>query len=655
MSNHTPPQVAPFGTWQSPISIETIFNQPSAPAYPFRWCGDLFWLQALPDDGGRIVLMRWSGIDKEEPVCLTPGEFNIRSRVHEYGGCCFCVHGDEVIFNNFSDGRLYSQLLGGKTQPLAITPEDDKCVGFADIKPAQHEGMYIAVYEYLVEGKENRNALVVIDSSNTENPVTELVSGCDFYACPSVSAKGDAVVWFEWDHPGMPWDQTRVCRGSLELASGEAGHKLICNRMQRLMDAPNCAANQTGFLSNGSLLYACDSIDANWSGLYLWQEPKSQQLTNIEAEFGQAHWVFGQRRWVETEPGIVFAIATGHDGDVLYRFDVANPNQLEAVVSEASISQLNYSEGKLQFVVSPEDRNSRVAEYNVDNGSVVEWSLGNDQPANHATAVPFQCSTRDGEMTFGYLYRPYNSEFTAPQGAKPPLVVMVHGGPTSRTDKSYQPLKQYFASLGFAVLDINHRGSTGYGRAYRQRLLGQWGEVDAMDIADSIAYLADQGEVNPDAVFIRGGSAGGYAVLRTLTVYPDLFAGGACYYGIGNLITLSEITHKFEARYTDMLVGEPFSAESARAPRSRYRSRSPIFQMDKLTAPIILFQGLLDKIVPPAVTREVVELLESRGIPHAYTEYANEGHGFRSTENRVDSLQRETGFFIDILTDNSGS
>ena len=228
---------------------------------------------------------------------------------------------------------------------------------------------------------------------------------------------------------------------------------------------------------------------------------------------------------------------------------------------------------------------------------------------------------------------------------------MVHGGPTSRTDKSYQPLKQYFASLGFAVLDINHRGSTGYGRAYRQRLLGQWGEVDVMDIADAIAYLITQDEVDARSIFIRGGSAGGYAVLRALTVYPDLFAGGACYYGIGNLITLSEITHKFEARYTDMLVGEPFNPESASAPKSRYRSRSPIFQMDKLTAPVILFQGMLDKVVPPEVTGEVVELLKSRGIPHAYTEYANEGHGFRSAENRIDSLERETGFFIDILKD----
>ena len=347
----------------------------------------------------------------------------------------------------------------------------------------------------------------------------------------------------------------------------------------------------------------------------------------------------------------IYAIATGHDGDTLYRIDAEGSGKAEKVLSEANISHLNLTDGRVQCVVSPENRYANIVEIDPSNNSFIHIgsSLEDRENENCSIPVAFSCSTRDGEETFGYLYRPYNSQFSAPENTSPPLIVMVHGGPTSRTDKAYRPLNQYFSSLGFAVLDINHRGSTGYGRAYRQRLRGCWGEVDALDIADAVNHLVNEGEIDGDHVFIRGGSAGGYAVLRALTEYPDMFAGGACYYGIGNLITLSEITHKFESRYTDMLIGETYSRESAKQPNSRYRTRSPIFYMDKLTAPIILFQGLLDKVVPPEVTKEVVQLLQSRQIQYEYQEYGDEGHGFRNAANRVDSLERETRFFVDIL------
>ena len=660
-------QLRPFGSWQSPISIETIFNQPAPPTYPFRHRGILHWLQALPQQGGRIALMRQAGGEEDQAAveCLTPEPFNIRSKVHEYGGCCFCIHGDEVVFNNFSDGRLYRQPLDRVKEPTPLTKEDEQICGFADLISVPKLDRIIAVIERLRPGKENLNALIAVDmnADGFAQPET-LVSSADFYACPRVGPAQDRLIWIEWNHPMMPWDQSALCAGELQVSPTGGGDQLHCVNRESLIDHADCSVSQAGILGNGDILFARDSEDANWSNLSLFDIENNviRSLTDTESEFGEAHWVFGQRRWVETENGSVFAVATDHQGDTLYRIELANSvtdkrdPQIEPLMQSAGLSQLGYSDGKVQLIESAADRTPEVIELALDADGQpprryrTDRTDGEDSLDPISIPQPLGCATRDGEQTWGYLYRPVSARYRAPEGTLPPLVVMVHGGPTSRTNRSYQPLKQYFASLGFAVLDINHRGSTGYGRAYRQRLLGGWGEVDAMDIADCIRYLCGQREVDVDAVFIRGGSAGGYAVLRALTVYPDLFAGGACYYGIGNLITLSEITHKFESRYTDRLIGEPFDPERAREPASRYRSRSPIFDMDKLTAPLILFQGLLDNVVPPEVSREVVATLGKRGIEHAYTEYDNEGHGFRITENRVDSLRKETGFFTEIVS-----
>ena len=226
---------------------------------------------------------------------------------------------------------------------------------------------------------------------------------------------------------------------------------------------------------------------------------------------------------------------------------------------------------------------------------------------------------------------------------------MVHGGPTGSASPAFAPLKQYFTTSGFAVFDVNHRGSTGFGRDYRQRLLGNWGEIDTSDIADGIQFLVDQGRADADAVFIRGGSAGGYAVLRALTEFPDLFRGGASYYGIGNLITLAEITHKFESRYTDQLIGEPYDPATASLPSSRYTQRSPSFFMDQIRCPVIVFQGLEDKVVPPALAEEIIATLKRNGVAHEYHAYEGEGHGFRQIETRIDSLKRELEFYQAIF------
>ena len=637
-------KTAHYGLWRSPISIESIFRQPAAPAYPCYLGGRLYWLQALPEEGGRIALMV---LTEDGAQCLTPPEFNIRSRVHEYGGKCFCLIKDSVVFNNYYDNRLYRQSLDPSAAPEPITPEDGGGYGFVDLIPSPSGDYIVAVSEKSEDGAENQNQIVVVNLESPSHEPQILLSGCDFYAAPDISPDGDQIIWMEWDHPNMPWDHARLCKGNIIFEPNDTR----CSDKVALFDQPDTSVCQPGFLGDGSIVYARDDDQDEWWNLYRFVDGEEVKLTEENAEFGEAHWQFGQKRWVQTDEKCLVTIATSHLGDRLLKVRIDKKSGPKVLFEEAAISQLDYGGKKLICVVMTEDRPGQIAEINTARNCYI--SIGpRSAPmmeGGHSQPVPVQCATSDGERTWGYYYPPYNTDYAAPENTLPPLVMMVHGGPTGRTNKAFHPLRQYFTSLGFAVFDINHRGSTGYGRQYRQRLLGGWGEIDCMDIADSVDYLISEKKAEGRAVFIRGGSAGGYAVLRALTSFPELFAGGACYYGIGNLITLCEITHKFEAKYTDNLVGEPFDPAAADSPKSRYVARSPIFSIEKLTSPLIMFQGLKDKVVPPEVSREVVRTLKKNKVPHQYTEYESEGHGFRTSEARIDSLEKETKFFQDII------
>lgn len=649
------PTEKPYGLWQSQFSIESIFKQPSIPTYPFEYAGHRYWLQALASEGGRTVLMRRG---EGGGINLTPAGFNIRSRVHEYGGRCFCQHAEYLLFNNFADGRIYRQSLVNPDDVVAITEANATVYGFADLVSHPQSNSIIAITEYAepdadgVSAHQNAIARINLDQPPFQSEI--VIRGKDFYAAPTINSSGTMLAWIEWDLPFMPWDQTRLCVAPLRSDAG--GWRV--GQIRSLIEQPQCCISKPGFLHDDSLVFARDDAHNNWSNLWRWHDRHCSPITNIDAEFGDAHWLFGQTRWIQSDDDTLLAVATTHTGDTLYQVSVAAGYAPRKLHADANICHLQKIAGGCLMVASPQGRIGEVVEAVVDrHGGCQIVPLSATARQKSAIAVskpqPFSCNTTDGETTYGYFYRPCNAAFVAPADTLPPVVVMVHGGPTSRTDTRYNPLKQYFTSLGFAIMDINHRGSTGYGRSYRQRLLGQWGEVDAIDIADAIGYLADSKLIDAEAVFIRGSSAGGYAVQRALTRYPKHFAGGACYYGIGNLITLSEITHKFESKYTDRLIGQTFDPQTARLPASRFVSRSPIFAIEKLQAPLILFQGSDDKVVPPAVSQEVVAALKRKGIKYAYTEYPGEGHGFRKSATRIDALQQETAFFIEVLTDNT--
>lgn len=629
------------------LDIRALFSRPGSPAYPFRDDrGQLCWLESLTGEGGRLALKQQTSSGER---IITPPGFQVRSRVHEYGGKCFCVVGDQVYFNHYADGRIYCQSLHDGQLPVAVVEEDAAVLGYADLHYLAHPGAIVAVQE--VAGKsaaDNLNRLVMIPLGE-DAPVAPqvLVSGADFYAAPCLSPSGEQIAWLQWHHPDMPWDASELMCGELRALDG--GCQVI--KVQSIAGGQGQSICQPGFLASGALVYAMDQDAAedssqNYWQLYCFENGRHRVLTQGRAEYGEAHWVFGQQRWAQVEEGSLLAIATRDESDQLQRVGLHERTITALGTPCARLSQLSAGAGVATCISEHSDRPPQIIEIS---GQGEVKTLRADEPwldpaaVSHPEVICFPA--RDGGIAYANFYPATG----VGEDTNTALLVLVHGGPTARADTALKPLVQYFAQNGFAVLDVNHRGSTGHGRAYRQALLGGWGKIDADDIADAIAYICAQKSLDAGGVFIRGGSAGGYAVLRALTRYPALFSGGACYYGIGNLITLAEITHKFEAHYTDRLIGEVYTPQGAARPESRYRTRSPIFDIDRINSPLILFQGLDDKVVPPEVSREVVATLERNGVKHAYIEYEGEGHGFRRAETRIDALTREIAFYRDCL------
>lgn len=646
-----------------PLNIRTLFEQPGSPAYPFQDdLGQLCWLEALTEEGGRLAIKQQTA--SAERV-VTPAGFQIRSRVHEYGGKCFCIAGSTLYFNNYSDGLIYRQHLHQDEMPDAISislstsASTSATTAYADLHYSRGLNAIVAVQEITgatAMGNINRIVAFPLTKSMPSMPII-LAEGADFYAAPCLSDQGDQLAWLEWSMPYMPWDETRLfCadiaknynslkRGQAVFIAGGDGYS-VC---------------QPGFLSDGDLVFAMDSEapraqPENYWNLYRHHNGQTTPVTRALAEFGEAHWIFGQCRWLQLNQNVLLAVRTRDEVDVLCEIDLSTGKVSERSESISRFSQLSMTNqtpdneaaanpGVVGIMHRP-NHPAAIFNYQQDKNCKVLTSAPDWIDSESVSESELVCfPTRDGENAYANYYA------AKPRVADMPisLLVLVHGGPTSRADNALSPLIQYFCQNGFAILDINHRGSTGHGRYYRQKLLGEWGETDANDIADALEFAFTQKQHDPERVFIRGGSAGGYAVLRALTRFPALFSGGACYYGIGNLTTLAEITHKFEAKYTDRLIGEIYDSRRAQSAESRFRTRSPIFDIDRIRSPLILFQGLDDNVVPPQVSREMVETLAENGVKHEYIEYAGEGHGFRKAETRIDALQHEIKFYREIL------
>jgi len=606
-----PVTIAPYGSWVSPISVEQLTTSSvglSAVQIDGR---HIYWLEVRAEEGGRASLWRRL-IAGGEPVEVTPAPAYVRDRVHEYGGGEYHVAADIVAYSEYSDGRLY--VIRGDGKPRPITPEG--AFRFGDIRVHPERGLVLAVREDHSGGAEPVNTIVALDLDGQNPDAGEvLCGGADFYSTPELSADG-RLAWTQWNHPNMPWDSTTIMVGRL------SGSRVV--KSQSIAGGPSESAVQPRWLGE-KLIFVSDRT--NWWNLYLWSGDDVRPLCPTEAEFCAPQSTLGQRPYaIINDDHLLCSInRSGEQSIAIVRISDGSLHQVAA--SGTAATSLDVGGGCAVAVLNYPDRPAALAFLDLDHGS---WTAVRSSAAmimdgaSVSLARPVSWTGQNGAV-YGYFYPPTNAHCSAPADSLPPLITLSHGGPTSFATADFKIAYQFWTSRGFGILDVNYSGSTGFGRAYRDLLKGGWGVVDVQDcIAGAVAMGSEQ-LADPQRLAIRGGSAGGYTTLAALTS-TDVFAAGISQYGIADLEALAADTHKFEARYLDSLIG-PYPAE-----RDLYVERSPIHQLDQLSAPILLLQGTDDRVVPPKQAEVLAEAARQKGLPVALIMFDGEGHGFRKSE-----------------------
>lgn len=608
---------APFGTWTSPISADALVSGAASVTDAIPDQNNVYWSVSRPSEGGRTAIMCYRNGD----ICeITSAEANVRTTVHEYGGGSWSVADGTVYFVDYSDQRLRSIDPQGTTLILTPAPDASHSLRFADFAVTADRHWIIAVCErHAIDQSEAVNTLVAIPANGSMKLIT-LSEGADFYSSPRLSPANDRLAWIEWNHPNMPWDDTLLRCAELR----EDEQSIALGSSVSIAGGPGEAVVQPEFSPDGVLHFLSDREDF-W---YLYKEDQEQAVIRVNGEIGTPPWVFGQSR---------YAFKT--DGSVIYARTEGGIDYLDGFPEFSSFRSIRCSQNAEVFIASSWQSEAVV----VLNGGVIsaardlaaDWQI---KPAYLQAAESLTFDTDAGEQAHALYFPPANPEFNGSEDQKPPLIVLAHGGPTSSARSELNLARQFWTSRGFAIADVNYRGSSGFGRRYRQKLNLQWGIADVADCVNVARFLAQRGDVDPQRLIIRGGSAGGFTVLSALA-FHDVFTAGANMYGVADLEALAQDTHKFESRYLDNLVG-PYPQE-----RERYRERSPIHHLDGFTAPMIVLQGSEDAIVPPNQSRMIVDALVKREVPVAYLEFAGEQHGFRQAETIKTALESELAFY----------
>ncbi|MGF1498055.1 MAG: S9 family peptidase [Elainellaceae cyanobacterium] len=639
---------APYGSWKSPITSDLIVAG-SIRLGEMRLDGeDIYWLEGRPTEGGRYVVVKRSPNGTTQDI--TPADFNVRTRVHEYGGGAYIVVDGAVYFSNFKDQRLYRQRPGYDPEP--ITPADVD-LRYADAAFDRLRDRLICIREdYRGEG-EPVNTIVGVSIAGSEDGGEVLVSGNDFYAYPRLSPDGRTLAWISWNHPNMPWDGTELWvatvtpEGSLSMAQKVAG-------------GDRESIFQPAWSPDGVLHFVSDRT--NWWNLYRWVPPQSPEvrggsatpgtvtggieaLCPKDAEFGLPLWVFSMATYgFESRDSLVCTYL--EDGvQHLARLHLRTLALSPLEVPYTSIGGLQVQPGVAVFGGGSTTKPGAIARLDLTTGaSEVLQTASNIEvdPGYLSEPEVVEFPTENGLTAYGFYYPPKNQDYAAAAGEAPPLLVKIHGGPTAATSAALDLRIQYWTSRGIAILDVNYGGSTGYGREYRQRLKGNWGIVDVDDCVNGAMYLVRQGKADGDRLMIDGGSAGGYTTLAALA-FRDTFKAGASLYGVSDAEALARDTHKFESRYLDSLIG-PYPER-----RDLYVARSPIHATDRLSCPVIFLQGDEDKIVPPNQAECMVDALRAKGLPVAYVLFEGEQHGFRRAENIKRALDAELYFYSRVF------
>jgi dipeptidyl aminopeptidase/acylaminoacyl peptidase len=624
---------APYGSWKSPITTSLLTSAGITFGQIEVSSNGIHWLEGRPSEAGRVVVVHAK--HDGEPVDVVPPPFNTRTRVHEYGGGAYFVAGTTVFFSNFVDQALYRMDHGSDPRP--ITPEPNIPAGFryADGRLTPDGKTIICVRESHREGAEAINDLVAIPADGSGKPAS-IASGADFYSFPRIRFDGKQLAWTSWNHPQMPWDGTELWIADLDSAG-------VVTNPRKIAGSETESIYQPEWSPEGTLHFISDRT--GWWNLYAFQDGKIVPLAATDAEFGIPQWVFGTSRYAFVSGGIA-CIYTRNGRDYLGFIASGSGSVKNLDLPYDTWSDLK-SDGshRLYAIAASVSTASEVVAFDLENSlhRVLRRSLQvalDPEDISRPEAIEFP--TDDGRTAFALYYAPKNKEYSGPSAERPPLLVLSHGGPTAATSSNLRLSIQYWTSRGFAVVDVNYGGSTGYGRAYRERLNGKWGVVDVQDCINAARHLAGRGDVDPKRMAIRGGSAGGYTTLCAL-VFSDVFAAGASHYGVADLKSLMQDTHKFESRYLDGMVGPyPQAADL-------YHQRSPVHFADRLSCPVILLQGLADKVVPPAQAETMIAALRKKKLPFAYVSFATEGHGFREAENIKRAAEAELYFYSRVF------
>ena len=621
------PRSASFGDWQSPITSAAIVTESVGLDQPAITAEAIYWIENRASDNGRSVLVRraFSGVAKD----VTPAGFSVRTRVHEYGGAAMLIDGDTVYFANQADQVLHRQV--GDSPPLPFT--HDTNLRYADMVLDRRHHRLICVREDhrdVTAGAEAINTIVAIDLTTATQTV--LISGADFYASPRLSPDGNSLAWLCWNHPNMPWDGTALWCATF----ADDG---LLHAAQQIAGAVDDPIFQPSWSPTNVLHFVSER--SGWWNLYRLQNGVVEAQAPMEAEFGRPLWNLGMSTYGFDDAGNIICSYAQNGTWHLARIDADSGVMHEIATPFRKISDIRVAGQTAVFIGGGPTHADAVVRLDLTNLSlqVLRRAIMLDvDPAYLSVPQVIDFPTTYERTAHAFFYAPANPDFAAPAGQLPPLLVFNHGGPTASASATLNLMIQFWTSRGFAVVDVNYGGSTGYGRAYRQRLNGQWGIVDVDDALNASRYLVARGLVDPARLAIRGGSAGGYTALAALT-FHDVFKAGASYYGVSDLETLARDCHKFESRYLDSLIGPYPQCQDV------YIARSPIHFTDQLTSPLILFQGMQDKVVPPAQAQLMFDAVNAKALPVAYLKFEQEAHGFRRSETIQRALEAELYFY----------
>jgi dipeptidyl aminopeptidase/acylaminoacyl peptidase len=624
------PSVRPYGAWRSPITAEFVTSQGIGLSEIQMDDDYLYWLEQRPSEQGRSVVVRCSPDGTLTDVFHAP--FNARTRVHEYGGGCYRAISGAVYFSNFSDNALYVVQPGNEPRPIT---SGLKGYRFADFVFDSTRDRLVAVAElHQDDHNEPRNLLVGTELSGSCLDI--LAGGHDFYSSPRLSPDGSKIAWLTWDHPNMPWDGTKLWSASLQM-DGTFGETLLA------AGGVSESICQPMWSPDGILYYVSDRN--GWWNIYRDADGLTEAVFVKDAEYGAPHWVFGQSHYAFADSRTIIASYTQKGIWHLESIDTISGRATEIETPFTVISNVVASSKRCCFVGASSVHLPSIISLDLSDGKYeVLQRSGKEVVAEKylSTAEQIEFSTSDGRTAFGNFYQPKNDDFLAPEGELPPLLVACHGGPTSASYGQLNASVQYWTSRGFAFIQVNYSGSTGYGREYRESLNENWGIADVDDCINGALYLASVGRVDRARLTIHGGSAGGYTALCALT-FHNVFAAGASLYGVSDLEALATETHKFESRYLDRLIG-PYPAS-----KDLYVQRSPIHFSDRISEPMIFFQGLDDKVVPPNQAETMFVALQNLGIPVAYITFEGEGHGFRKGESIKRCLDAHLYFYCKLF------